>query len=200
MEWAEHVKELDDKAKEIKERMGMETLCQPFRKLEHMYPRVVITQNKLRLVLERVRIQLNLECERVKCGKHKRMYRALQKMAFHRHRQWDCDIWDLARGLLCLDDLGGIVQAFIEICAVTDYNMEVVALDNKFSVQPKKMWQDAKVYVRFLDEDEPIIAEIQLCLQSFYTIRKDLKGHETYSNYRCAEELLAFCKHTMKNN
>ena len=98
-------------------------------------------------------------------------------------------MWDLCRGMITLKSLEEIVSVLRWIWSSSCPEVELINVYNRFLSEPSASWQDVMIHVRFVSSEEPLICEIQLCIDKFGVARKKLGGHADYSQFRCAEEL-----------
>ena len=123
-------------------------------------------------------------------AKLKSMYRALEKTAFRHdsHNQWNADcVLDIVRGALIYDDMAGFIRGLQAIN--TDPSVEVLRVKNRFSHPTDGGWRDCMVNLRFVNDKDGVVCEVQLIHQKLMLARKGMAGHNDYVTYRAGMEL-----------
>ena len=115
-----------------------------------------------------------------------------------RHRGESCvagmqtDIWDAARAMVVYDTMDHVADGVQRVDAdVTDKVVELIRLKDRFT-NPVNGWSDILLNLRFVApmDVDLVPFEIQLVHKKMIILRHDLGGHDSYEQYRYAQDLL----------
>jgi len=103
-------------------------------------------------------------------------------------------ICDVSRNMIVFDDMLGMVAALQHLSA--NKRIRIVRLKNRWAKPSSGGWADILMNVIFVSGcdasviESNIICEIQLVHKHMLTVRSAMGGHDGYTSFRSAEELL----------
>jgi hypothetical protein len=127
----------------------------------------------------------------------KHLYRVLEKQALDPAGAGErSPVWDAARAMILLNYMEQFVCVLDQIQKDhADNIIKIRRVKERFSHPTSGGWSDILINLQFPGEPgqpnpNPLVWEIQLVHVHLLVVRKNLGGHESYSKYRAAREIL----------
>merc|ERR1712083_1212566 len=103
-------------------------------------------------------------------------------------------IYDAARGMLVYESMRGLANALELIEASRKHDVvEVLRVKDRFT-EPMKGWSDVLLNMRFTaqsGQSSSLSFEVQVVHRKMLVLRHDLGGHDSYDQFRVAQEVLS---------
>jgi len=171
------------------EDQNVQGFCQDRNGLVNLYSDAIKTKPTFDAVFQNIARQTNGS---ISIGPLKHMFRALEKTVMkpaddNTLNRAD-NVCDVVRGMIAYGNFGDMAKG---IQTTMDHpNVEHVRTKCRYSKPTSGGWMDLVINLRFKDDDNNHICEIQFVHEKLLMQRKGLGGHEAYNFFRSAMELL----------